>query len=153
MSDWYLRRQLEHFQVGARGAHAEDAEGLRMRAMVRTLRTEADLEEIVAYVSSLTPVDPASSLEGGDASHGEELFTATCTECHGEGAQGNEERNAPPLNRASDWYLERQIMKFRAGVRGADPRDETGAQMRPMATSLPDDQAVRDVVAYISSLD
>ena len=43
--------------------------------------------------------------------------------------------------------------EFRAGIRGADPaKDPTGAQMAPMAKSLPDEKSVRDVAAYIGTL-
>ena len=51
-----------------------------------------------------------------------------------------------------DWYLRSQLGKFRSGVRGANPKDVTGLQMRPMAMTLKDDKAVSDVVAHIATL-
>jgi len=48
--------------------------------------------------------------------------------------------------------LAKQLGKFKAGMRGVDPRDTTGKTMRPMALALKDDKAVADVVAYIGTL-
>ena len=45
-----------------------------------------------------------------------------------------------------------QIKKFKSGVRGAHPKDVTGAQMRPMAMTLADEQAMKNVVAHIATL-
>jgi cytochrome c oxidase subunit 2 len=60
--------------------------------------------------------------------------------------------NSPPLVGADDWYLAAQLQAFRGGTRGTQPRDKTGKQMRMMAGTLPDDQAIAAVVAYIRSL-
>lgn len=147
----YVETQLEHFRAGARGAHPDDREGMRMRPMVQTLRHDGDLESVAAYVASLPAPRPDATLSGGDASRGQAIF-ATCAECHGADGAGNPERSAPRLAGSSDWYLLTQLTKFRAGIRGADPRDATGATMRPMAMSLADEQAMRDVVAYIATL-
>ena len=81
-----------------------------------------------------------------------EQYYAVCATCHGQDGAGNEVMNAPPLVGSSDWYLMTQLMNFKAGIRGADPRDATGMQMRGMSYTLPDDQAILDVIAYIQSL-
>jgi cytochrome c oxidase subunit 2 len=44
------------------------------------------------------------------------------------------------------------LHNYRAGLRGADPADTDGQQMRIMAATLADDAAVNDVVAYINTL-
>jgi len=49
----------------------------------------------------------------------------------------------------SDWYLVTSIDKFKAGIRGTNPRNPMAMTMRGMALSLADDQAVKDVVAHI----
>ena len=87
----------------------------------------------------------------GDASKGQALF-APCVACHSADGTGNEKLNAPPLNHTNDWYLFRSLQKFKAGIRGANPLDIAGAGMRPMAQTLTDEQAMKDVVAYISTL-
>jgi cytochrome c553 len=149
---WYVEAQLVKFRSGVRGAHPDDAEGMRMRPMARFLETDADVAAVATYVAALPVVKPPPVLEGGDASRGRTLF-APCSACHGPDAAGNPQLNGPPLQHASDWYLLTQLKKFRAGMRGADPaRDPTGAQMRPMSMTLADDQAMRDVIAYIMTL-
>lgn len=110
------------------------------------------MRSVAAYVSSLPPVDPDSTLTGGDPERGRALY-ATCAECHGEDGSGDRTRGAPNLTRAHDWYLLRQLENFRSGIRGADSRDATGATMRPMAMALADEAAVRDVIAYIATLE
>ena len=150
LDEWYVRAQLEKFSEGHRGAHAEDVHGQRMRPMVMTLRTDEDMDVVAGYVAAMPAFDPEPTMTG-DAARGEELF-APCVECHGADAAGNQEKNAPPLNRADDWYLFTQLRNFREGIRGTAEGDVTGAQMRPMAISLSDDQAIRDVVAYIMTL-
>jgi cytochrome c oxidase subunit 2 len=60
--------------------------------------------------------------------------------------------NGPRLAGQDDWYLVSSLQAFRSGIRGADPKDTLGAQMRPMAMTLANDKAVNDVVAYINTL-
>jgi len=88
----------------------------------------------------------------GDPDRGKEFFQV-CAACHGQNGEGNKALNAPASGGQNEWYVIRQLKNFRAGIRGGDPKDTFGIQMRPMAMSLPDDQAVEDVAAYISSLD
>ena len=59
---------------------------------------------------------------------------------------------APKLTGQADWYLLAQLHKFKSGARGAHKDDATGAQMRAMASTLVDDQAMLDVVAYVRTL-
>jgi cytochrome c oxidase subunit 2 len=148
---WYVEAQLNKFRVGARGDHPDDVEGLRMRPMSRTLGSALEVALVSEYVANMPSVEPEATF-AGDANHGRQLFEP-CVQCHGERAEGNQTKNAPPLNQASDWYLVAQLQKFRAGVRGTDNLDATGAQMRAMAATLPDEQAMRDVVFYVRSLD
>jgi len=89
---------------------------------------------------------PAPDVTAGQAAY------AVCSACHGTGGEGNELLNAPKLNGLQAWYLERQILNFKHGLRGADPGDTFGAQMAPMAATLVDEAAISNVVAYIASL-
>ena len=52
--DWYLTRQLENFRDGVRGEHADDLFGPQMRSMARMLRTDDDIDDIVAYIGTLS---------------------------------------------------------------------------------------------------
>ena len=119
-----------------------------MRPMSRTLRSEDDVRAVSAFVASLPPVRPDPELEGGDAARGAGLY-ALCGSCHGAKGEGNPALNGPPLAHLDDWYQMAQIHKFKAGIRAGDPRDTNGLLMRPMAMTLADDQAIKDVIAHI----
>jgi len=147
---WYLESQFVKFRTGVRGAHPDDLEGLRMRPMTRQMLNEAEIKAVVGYVAQLPARAQVKSLEA-DAAAGQASY-ATCTACHGADGKGNEALKAPPIAGQYDWYLVSQLKKFRAGIRGTHPNDITGAQMRPMALTLADDQAVKNVVAHIGTL-
>ena len=147
---WYVERQLTKFRTGIRGTHPADLTGMAMRPMAISFHNDQDLQAVAGYVASL-PRPGAAATAGGDATKGAALF-APCTACHGADAAGNEQLKAPPLKNASDWYLIAQLKKFKAGERGANPGDAEGATMRPMAATLADEQAMKDVVAHIMTL-
>ena len=87
----------------------------------------------------------------GDAAKGEARY-AVCQACHGVDGMGNKALNSPKIAGQEPWYLERQLKNFKAGIRGADSKDTYGIQMRPMALTLADDQSIRDMAAYVSSM-
>jgi cytochrome c oxidase subunit 2 len=147
---WYVEAQLVKYRSGIRGYHPEDVEGLRMRPMSRQMMDEAEVKTVAAYVSSLKAVKAVPSVQGGDATAGAGQY-ATCQACHGDKGQGMDATKAPPLAGQYDWYLVSQLKKFKGGVRGAHPLDTTGAQMRPMASMLADEQAMKNVVAHIGT--
>ena len=89
---------------------------------------------------------PAPNVAAGRTSY------AVCSACHGAAGEGNQMLNAPKLTGLQDWYLERQILNFKHGLRGADASDTFGMQMAPMAATLADGDAIRNTVAYIASL-
>jgi cytochrome c oxidase subunit 2 len=92
------------------------------------------------------------ALAAGDVVKGKTLY-AICSACHGANGEGMAALNAPANAGQDPWYMTRQLKNFKTGIRGAHPDDAFGAQMRPMAMVLADDQAIADVVAYITSLD
>jgi cytochrome c553 len=151
MDEWYVKAQLEKFHSGARGTHPDDVAGMRMRPMSLSLRGEEQIAAVAAYVSSLPPVRPAATLHGGDAGRGQALY-APCAACHAPDGAGIQALNGAPLRDSSDWYLLRQLQNFRSGVRGTNPKDASGALMRPMSMTLVDEQALLDVIAYIATL-
>jgi cytochrome c oxidase subunit 2 len=55
--DWYLTRQLQNFRNGVRGEHPDDLFGPQMRSMARMLRTDDDVNDIVAYIGTLSQTD------------------------------------------------------------------------------------------------
>lgn len=151
LPEWYVVAQLNDFKTGLRGLHPDDTGGLRMYPMSQYLRSEADLKAVAAYVANLPPVVAEPAVEGGDVQKGATLFTP-CTACHGPDGGGNQALNAPPLRGKSDWYLLSSLQKFKAGIRGGNPQNVNAALMRGMAQILSDEQAMKDVVAYIDSL-
>ncbi len=150
VAEWYTARQLNNFRQGIRGTHPKDAYGAQMRPMAMTLANDDAVANVSAYTAAMPPVKHAASA-GGDAGKGKGLY-ATCAACHGAKAEGNKALNAPALWMLQDWYIVRQVQNYKAGIRGADPKDSYGAQMRPMAGTLANDQAIKDVAAYIVSL-
>jgi cytochrome c553 len=150
MEPWYLRRQLEAFRDGVRGTHPDDAAGHEMQPVGIRLRDDAGIQEAMAYVASFEPKAPPITV-AGDATRGRDLY-ATCESCHGAKGDGNQSLNAPALASRTDWYLVTQLQNYKAGLRGNDPRDTNGAQMRAIVATLPDPQAIEDVVAYINTL-
>jgi cytochrome c553 len=60
--------------------------------------------------------------------------------------------NGPSLAGQLPDYLARQIQHFQSGVRGSEPRDTLGSQMRGMAMTLDSAEKIADVVAYIGTL-
>jgi len=149
MESWYLQRQLEMFRAGIRGEHPMDTEGLVMHAMAAGLSDE-NIADIVEWVSEWPLKSVATSLQG-DAARGKTLY-ATCAACHGAGAGGNRALGAPALAGQNDWYLLTQLKNFKNAYRGGHPGDPYGAQMRAAVQSLPDEQAMVDVISYINQL-
>lgn len=150
MEPWYIRRQLEAFRDGVRGTHPDDAPGHEMQPVGVHLRDEAAIDAAIQYVSSFKPKAPPITVTG-DAARGRNLYE-TCAPCHGTNGEGNQTLGAPALADRTDWYLVTQLRNYKAGLRGSDHRDTNGAQMRALAETLPDAQAIDDVVGYINTL-
>ena len=110
----------------------------------------SDIEPIAAYVAGLAPA-PDETTMAGDPEVGKSLYAA-CGACHGADGKGNQALNAPPIGLLQSWYIERQLHKFRNGIRGAHPDDTTGQQMAPMAKTIPNDEAVTNLSAFVSTL-
>jgi cytochrome c oxidase subunit 2 len=149
---FYLLKQLQHFQSGARGAAPDDAKGRQMAAMSKgpKLASNQALEDLVAYVERF-PDNKSAETVNGDTDRGKGLYV-TCASCHGDRAQGLEMMAAPRLAGQNDWYLVAQLENFAAGKRGYAPSDHGGRQMKAMMGVLQNPEDYRDVVAYINTL-
>jgi cytochrome c oxidase subunit II len=143
--------QLKHFQHGLRGAHPDDAAGLKMRPMSRTLKSDADVDVVAEYVASLPHEKKERVLTTGDAAKGQAAF-ATCSACHGANGAGNEALKAPPIRQLDDWYIVTQLTKYKSGLRGYHKDDAQGQQMAGMAAGIADEAAMADLAAYIHTL-
>ena len=114
----------------------------------------ANWNESCLYCHNTEPSkNPIRDVRGSTAGYETEVaeLGIACAACHGTKGQGNAALQSPALAARSDWYLVTQLKNFREGLRGADARDTFGAQMRAIFTSLPDDKAITDVVAYINT--
>ena len=145
----YLKEQLRKYKAGIRGTHEEDLYGRQMQPMAATLVNDTLVDNVIAYIGSL-PDTPAPTTITGNVEHGAKLYTV-CANCHGADGRGIK-MNAPRQAGISDWYLLSQLQNFKAGIRGGHPADLHGKQMGFMARMLQDEQAMRDVVAYINTL-
>jgi cytochrome c oxidase subunit 2 len=110
-----------------------------------------DAATFQSWLNSYPTFAQASAPVAGDVSAGAALF-AVCSACHGQQAEGNPALHAPKLSGQADWYLVRQLKNFKGGARGTNEKDEYGHLMAPMAATLADDAAIRNVVAYIETL-
>ena len=106
--------------------------------MLRTIAT-------ITLAMLTTPLALAGDSEAGKSLYG------TCIACHGAAGEGNPALNSPALAGQQAAYLERQLKHFKNGVRGSDPRDSLGMQMRGVSATLADDAAIANVVAYIGT--
>ena len=145
----YLKEQLRKYKAGIRGTHEADIYGRQMQPMAATLATDAMVNNVLAYIGTL-PDNPAPATISGDIAHGAKLYVV-CANCHGGDGKGIR-MNAPRAAGISDWYLLSQLKNFKEGVRGTHPADLHGKQMGFMARMLQDEQAMKDVVAYINTL-
>jgi cytochrome c oxidase subunit 2 len=148
---WYFSAQIKKYQTGARGAHADDTAGKLMAPMAQLLKTDKDIEAVFNYIQTIKKDIEIKPTLGGDATKGKTLYT-TCLACHGDKGQGNEALKAPSFKKQEDWYIYEQLVKYKKDIRGADAKDAEGKLMGPMAKTLADDAAIKDVAAYILTL-
>ncbi len=77
--DWYLLTQLEHFKAGIRGSDPQDTIGLPMTGMAATLRDEAEMANVVAYIASLAAASTSST---GSSPRQTVAADSGCVTCH-----------------------------------------------------------------------
>jgi cytochrome c553 len=149
MESWYVENQMRAFKKGWRGKHESDLDGMEMQPMAAALSDE-QIKEVSAFVTATRSDAPPVTING-DAEKGRAHYS-TCAACHGVRGEGNIALSSPAMTGLNDWYLVTQIRNFRDGTRGSHTGDTYGMQMRASARLLSDDEAIRDVVSYISTL-
>lgn len=105
-----------------------------------------NLFTLFILMCSFSALSQAQDIMAGEASF------QLCKTCHGRNGEGLKALNAPSLGGQFGWYIERQLQNYKHGIRGKHPNDVYGAPMRPMALTLADDSAVKNVSAYIQTL-
>ena len=149
MDSWYVENQLRAFKKGWRGKHESDLVGMEMQPMAAALSDE-QIRDVSVFVTATRSDAPQDTI-AGDAEKGRAHYS-TCAACHGVRGEGNIALGSPALTGLNDWYLATQLKNFRDGTRGSQPGDTYGMQMRASAGLLSDDEAIQDVVTYISTL-
>lgn len=147
----YLVRQLNNFRAGLRAADASDVRGMQMRGMAAALADDAAVGDVAAYLAGLPQQAQNAETAGADMRNGENQYNGACGACHGGQAQGNVSLSSPRLAGLNAAYLKLQYQNFAAGIRGSHPDDRLGQQMKMMATMLPSEKDLDDVVAFIVS--
>ena len=107
-------------------------------------------DDYQTWLASQPTYEELNSRPGGNAMVGAAQY-AVCASCHGQQGEGIVAMNAPKIAGQSSWYLKRQIMNYKKGLRGTHADDIYGAQMIGMVATLADEQAVDNVVAHIQT--
>ncbi|ROS04867.1 cytochrome c553 [Sinobacterium caligoides] len=146
---WYIERQLHNFRNDVRGA--EDAHAATMQPMAKSIKDDATVTALAQYIEAFPAHTPPVKFNG-DIKNGQDYYIQKCGACHGTDAVGNVALNAPALTGLGGDYVYRQLSNFRAKKRGLHSDDKYGKPMSIMASTLPSEQAVIDVVSYIESI-
>ncbi len=147
LDDWYIERQLKYFRDGQRGIHPGDQDGAQMIGIVQSLSNEV-IQEYARVISAYPDRVPEETLNG-DAVKGKAYYSHQCGACHGPSGKGIKTIGAPRLAGLDDWYLEKQLSNFQAGVRGSEEGDRFGAQMVFYMKRLKSTDDLRDIIAYL----
>lgn len=75
---------------------------------------------------------------------------AACAACHGAEGAGNQSMRAPGIANLADWYIERQLVNFREGIRSVDTEHTEAVQMQQLVANL-DDAEIRNLAAQIAA--
>lgn len=54
LETWYIVRQLQHFKQGIRGSNPKDTYGMQMAPMAQLLPDEQAMEDVAAYIHTLS---------------------------------------------------------------------------------------------------
>ncbi len=150
LPDWYAKHQITAFREGRRGHDATDAQAFLMAAIAKSLSTE-QIQAVIGHTSKMPPITPAKVADA-DLAEGQLAFQERCMECHRYNASGELAFGSPPLIGQQSWYLTAQIQKFKSGQRGTIKGDVNGAKMVLSSNFIDGDQMLRDIVAYIVTL-
>jgi cytochrome c553 len=154
LPEYYAKNQIASFREGRRGHHPEDTQSFLMGSIAKQL-TPAQAEAVVAHLTTMPRTIPANiekDVQNADLANGQMLFQERCMECHRYNASGEIAFASPPLIGQQAWYMMAQIAKFKNGQRGTVKGDVNGAKMVLSSNFIEDEQMLRDIVAYIVSL-
>jgi cytochrome c553 len=149
LSDWYLQGQMQKFKQGIRGGDVADADGYAMKVLMQDF-SKQQMADLSAYIRTQKPKQPKATLDGNPVK-GKAIYS-TCFACHQADAGGLKALQVPALTGLPDYYIVKQLHNFKTGLRGSGSGDKTGKMMQASAKLLKDEQAMKDVAAYINTL-
>ena len=150
LSNWYLQGQLQKFKHNVLGYDVEDSDGYAMKTLMGKYSNQ-QIADMVAYIKSFQP-KPQSITLGGDPIKGKAAYSDYCMACHQADGLGNKTLNAPALVSLSDVYTYHQLVKFKNETRGSGIGDKHGKVMQLFAKILENEQIMKDIGAYITTL-
>jgi cytochrome c oxidase subunit 2 len=56
LQDWYLKTQIVHFRNGVRGTHPQDKFGPLVVPMVKKLKDEKEIDDVISYINTLSSI-------------------------------------------------------------------------------------------------
>ena len=153
LPNWYFKTQIHNFREGIRGTDPTDVQGILMATIAKALKP-SQVEALSKHVEAMPLVVPKPSPDHAkaDLENGRMLFQERCMECHRYNASGELAFGSPPLIGKQDWYLSAQLIKFKTGKRGAAKSDVNGAKMVLSSQVIQDEETLRDITAYILTL-
>lgn len=148
----YVKAQFFLFLNGIRGSNDDGRWAAQMTYYVKTLpeRHLSAIDDIVAYIEELpeTNIEPTIF---ADNQMGKQLYDQQCAACHGVDGLGNVALKSPRIAGLQDWYLLKQMQKYRDGRRGGQRVDSVGVHMIESAKAL-SEQEIQNIMSYINVL-
>ncbi len=117
-----------------------------------TSETMTTLPKCLSFFAVVVVVGLSACVAPTEALPSAAAHWSQCTPCHGANGEGNVVQLAPAIAGLPAWYVDAQLLKFRAGARGSHFDDIAGLRMRPMALSLLRDADVKNMAEYVAQL-
>ncbi|MBX2847998.1 MAG: c-type cytochrome [Acidiferrobacterales bacterium] len=148
----YVKAQFVQFLEGIRGSEQDGRWAAQMTYYIKTLseRHMAAMDDIVAYIEAL-PEPEIEQTVFADDQKGSQIYSQQCAVCHGTDGLGIVALKSSRLAGLQDWYLIKQMYKYRDGRRGAQREDRVGVQMVAVAKALSEDD-IENVISYLNQL-
>jgi len=94
--------------------------------------------------------DGVAVRDTGPPERGRPIYQQRCASCHGGDAGGDFALKAPSLAGQDSWYVQTQLQKFHAGLRGTHFQDPDGISMRAALEFLDTLQEPNRQISYLS---
>ena len=150
LSNWYMQGQLQKYKQNILGYKVEDSDGYAMSSLMKDYSNQ-QIADMVSYIKTFQPRKQLNMLDGG-LENGKIEYQLNCMACHQKNGRGNKQLYAPNLVGLSDVYIVNQLIKYRDGIRGSGNGDKHGKVMQLFAKNLKNEQVMKDIAAYIISL-